>query len=144
MNTFRILVAAASLACGAAAQAQTGVDAPVTAPAASGARSANASGMHVRHRASLARNASRQLNANDVPSRANEPPDLKAQADADLARRDGTARPQLKAERENLKGDAAARAIAQQHNAATYDRDMALGDKDHTEQATSLKITLKK
>ena len=144
MHTFRTLTIAAGLACGlAAADAQDGVVATANAPAASSPRDA-ASGPRTHRKATLARTASRQLNANDVPSRANEPVDVKAQADADLAQRDGRTRPQLKAERENLKGDAAARAIAQQHTQATYDRDISRGDKDHTEQATSLKVYLKK
>jgi hypothetical protein len=143
MTAIRPLLAAAILACGTMAQAQTGVVAPASAPAAASARAA-ASGpsARVHRRASLANTASRQLNAADVNSRANPRPDLKTQADADLARRD--ARPRLKAERQNLKGDAAARAIAQQHNQATYDRDISRGDKDHTEQSTSLKVYLKK
>jgi hypothetical protein len=142
MTAIRPLLAAAILACGTMAQAQTGVVAPASAPAAASARAPIASSPRVHRRSSLAITASRQLNANDVNSRANPTPDLKTQADADLARRD--ARPRLKAERQNLKEDEAARAIAQQHNQATYDRDISRGDKDHTEQSTSLKVYLKK
>ena len=52
--------------------------------------------------------------------------------------------PHLKVQRENLKGPAAARAIAQQHGPSTYDRDIARGDKDHTQQLTDLKLDVKK
>jgi hypothetical protein len=93
----------------------------------------------------LATTANRQLRANDVPSARPAPVDLKAQADADIAKRNKAAKaPRLTAERQNLKGDDAARAIAQQHNPSTYDRDISMGDKDHTEQVTNLKVYLKK
>ena len=53
-------------------------------------------------------------------------------------------RPRLHVERQNLKGPEAAKAIAQQTNPNTIDHDTAFGDKDHTQQVTNLKVTLKK
>ena len=93
----------------------------------------------------LAASASRALQANDVPSRNIGPADLKAEADADMAKRDQRpAAPRLKAERQNLTGSAAAHAIAQRQNPSNYDQTIQMGDKDHTEQDTSLKVYLKK
>ena len=134
MNTIRILAAAGLIACAAAAQAAPGT-----------AVNLDGSTTNAHRKASLATAAGRQLQANDVPSTKSDPVDVKAQADADIARREGkSTAPRLVAERQNLKGDAAKRAIAQQHNASTYDRDIAMGDKDHTEQVTNLKVYLKK
>ena len=117
--------AAAGLLC-TAAQAQT------ASPAAA----------HPIKGPTLAASANRALAHDAVPSVRNEPVDLKAQADADLARRD--AAPRLKATRENLKDDDAKHAIAQQQKPSTYDRDIQMGDKDHTEQVTDVKVFVKK
>ncbi|MGN6529221.1 MAG: hypothetical protein ACTHL8_22740 [Burkholderiaceae bacterium] len=98
------------------------------------------------HPHSAAASAARELRANDVPSTRNDPATLKARADADLAARGvaPAAGPHLHAERENLKGPAAAAEIARRRKPSTYDRDIANGDIDHTEQVTDLKITVKK
>ncbi len=135
MNTTRIIAAAALLACVAAASAGSGTATDADAAASS----------HPNKKPTLATTAGRQLQADAVPSVTTEPVDLKAQADADIARRNGVAKPRrLTVERQNLKGDAAARAIAQRQKPSTYDRDIQMGDKDHTEQVTDLKIYLKK
>jgi hypothetical protein len=135
MSTIRILGAAALLACAVAANAAP----PATA-------TVGLDGSASTHKkATLAGVANRQLQANDVPSVKTEPVDAKAQADADIARRGAAPKGRrLKVERQNLKGDAAAHVIAQQHNPSTYDRDISMGDKDHTEQVTNLKVTIKK
>ena len=138
----KILFSAAALAAagllGGAAQAQTAVQARAAAPAASLQASAAA---HPIKGPTLAASANRALLKDDVPS-VRDDPGVKAQADADLARRD--VRPQVKATRENLKGSEAAHALAQQHRPSTYDREIQMGDKDHTEQVTDLKVFVKK
>lgn len=98
------------------------------------------------HPHSAAASAARQLRGADVPSARTDPATLKARADADLAARGAAhaAGPRLHAQRENLKGRAAAAELARRHTPSTYDRDIANGDKDHTEQVTDLKITVKK
>lgn len=97
---------------------------------------------------SLATAANTQLRQEDVPSVKTDPQgadSVKAKADADLAARDARDRaPRLQVRRENLKGNQAAQAIRQQTNPNTIDRDTAYGDKDHTQQVTDLKITVKK
>jgi hypothetical protein len=91
----------------------------------------------------LAATANRQLRQDDVPSAASTPVDVKAQADADIASRDARAKGRrLEVHRQNLKGDAAKRAM--QTNPNTIDRATANGDIDHTEQVTNLKVTVKK
>jgi hypothetical protein len=92
----------------------------------------------------LAASASRQLQNANVPSTNTDPVDIKAAADADMAKRDSRVKPHLKAERQNLKGKDAARAIAEQQNPSTLDREMANGNIDHTEQVTNLKVYIKK
>jgi hypothetical protein len=133
MRPLRILMAATLVAAGAAAQAAGGHDTrPVAAaqPPADGA---------------LASAASRQLRQDDVPSVTTDPASVKAKADADMAARDARAKgPRLQVRRENLKGDQAARAMQRQTNPNTIDHDTAYGDKDHTQQVTDLKISVKK
>lgn len=90
----------------------------------------------------LAASANRALAADDVPSVRDRPMTAKQAADADLARRN--AQPRLKAQRENLKEDAAAQALARRQKPSTYDRDIQMGDKDHTEQVTDVKVFVKK
>jgi hypothetical protein len=132
MRKIPFLAAAALVALGAAAQAAPGQDAASAA--------ARAPRKHT-----LAAAAQRRLRQDDVPSARSEPVDLKAQADADIAARDARAKgPRLKVQRQNLKGDEAARAIRQQTTPNTIDRATAYGDKDHTDQVTNLKITVKK
>ena len=96
----------------------------------------------------LAASADQQLRQNDVPSVKTDPQgaaSVKAQADADIASRSaGDKRPRLQVSRQNLKGPAAARAIAEQTNPNTIDHDTAYGDKDHTQQVTNLKVQIKK
>lgn len=127
MNAIRICTTAAWLACAATtAGAVTAAAKPASAASA------------VPHRKpSLAAMASRQLRTENVPSTKTEPIDAQAQAGAAKT-------PRLKVERQNLKGPDAARALAQQHNASTYDRDIATGDKDHTQQLANVKVTVKK
>jgi len=131
MSPTRILTAAALLALMAGVQA-----ADAAADAASAPRKPS----------SLAMQAGRQLRQQDVPSIRNDPDgSLAARADADLAARDAAdRRPRLHVERQNLKGADAAKALAQQANPNTIDRATAYGDKDHTQQVTNLKVTVKK
>ncbi len=132
-SKIRVLMAAAFVALGAAAQAAPGQDVNLDGSAT------------VNKKPTLAANANRQLRAQDVPSVKSERVDVKAQADADIASRDARAKgPRLEVHRQNLKGDAAARAIQQEQTPNTIDRATAYGDKDHTEQVTNLKVTLKK
>lgn len=93
-------------------------------------------------RPSLAGTAASSLQSANVPSTKTAPLDIKTAADADIKKRNS--RPRLKAERENLKGDDAKRALAEQQNPSTYDRSIQNGDIDHTEQVTDLKVTIKK
>ena len=133
MSKTRLLAAVAALALAAAAQAATGQE-------------VNLDGSAPSHREpTLAASANHQLRQDDVPSAKATPVDVKAQADADMAARDARAKgPRLQVRRQNLKGDEARRAIAQQANPNTIDRATANGDIEHTEQVTNLKITVKK
>ena len=114
---------------------------------AGGARAAD-DAAKPRPKATLATAANTQLRQEDVPSVKTDPQgaeSVKAKADADLAARNARDRaPRLQVRRENLKGNQAARAIRQQTNPNTIDHDTAYGDKDHTEQVTDLKISVKK
>ncbi len=96
----------------------------------------------------LAATTNDQLRQAAVPSVKTDPngaQSVKAQADADLAARDDRDKGRrLQVQRENLKGNQAARAIQQQTNPNTIDHDTAYGDKDHTQQVTDLKISVKK
>jgi hypothetical protein len=99
-------------------------------------------------KASLAASAGRQLRQSDVPSVKTDPrgeESVKAKADADMAARDARdKRPRLQVQRQNLKGRDAKHEIEAQTTPNTIDHDTAFGDKDHTEQVTNLKITVKK
>jgi hypothetical protein len=129
MRKIRFLAASALVVLAGAAQAAAGPDA--------GAKAAR------KH--TLARAAQNQLRRDDVPSARTEPVDAKTRADADLAARDARAKgPRLQVQRQNLKGADAARAIRQQTTPNSIDRATAYGDKDHTEQVTNLKVTVKK
>jgi hypothetical protein len=131
MNPTRLLAVATLLALGPPAFA---VDPPQEAASAA------------RPKATLATRANRQLRQADVPSVKTDPDgSLASRAHADLAPdAAGGRRPRLHVERQNLKGAAAGKAIAQQTNPNTIDHDTAYGDKDHTQQVTNLKVTLKK
>ena len=130
MSKIRILTAAALLALGAAAQAADVALDGSTQP---------------QKKPTLAATANQQLRQNDVPSAKTDPVSLKAKADADMAARTARSKgPRLQVQRQNLKGDAAAREIAARANPNTIDHDTAYGDKDHTEQVTDLKVTIKK
>jgi len=133
MRPIRFLAAAALMAVGAAAQAAGGQD-------------VNLDGSAQPHRKGpLAAAAASQLREGDAPSAAPPPVGVKAQADADIAARDARAKgPRLKVQRQNLKGEEAAREIAARRTPNTIDHDTAYGDKDHTEQVTDLKISVKK
>ncbi len=133
MSKIRLFAAAAAMALAAAAQATPGQD-------------VNLDGSVGPHKkTTLAATANRQLRAEAVPSVKTAPVDVKAQADADMAARDARAKgPRLQVHRQNLKGDDARRALAQQANPNTIDRATANGDIEHTEQVTNLKVTLKK
>ena len=132
-NPIRFLVAAALVALGAAAQAAPDQDVALDGSTQS------------TKKPTLATAANRQLNQDAVPSVKTPPVGVKAQADADIAARNARAKgPRLQVRRQNLKGDAAARAIQQQTTPNTIDRATAYGDKDHTEQVTNLKVTVKK
>ena len=129
MSTHALLLAAALLALGSAAQAADTTAKP------------NA-------KSTLAASANSQLRRSGVPSVKTDPQgadSVKAKADADLAARDARdKRPRLQVQRQNLKGADARRAIAEQTTPNTIDHDTAYGDKDHTEQVTNLKISVKK
>ena len=133
MSKIRLFAAAAAMALAAAAQAAPGQD-------------VNLDGSPRPHKkTTLAATANRQLLADAVPSAKTEPVDVKAQADAEMASRDARAKgPRLEVHRQNLKGDDARRALAQQANPNTIDRATANGDIEHTEQVTNVKVTLKK
>jgi hypothetical protein len=134
MRPIRFLAAAALTAAGAAALAAGGQD-------------VNLDGSAQPHKKGpLAAAAASQLRQDDAPSPATTPPvGVKAQADADIAARDARAKgPRLKVQRQNLKGQEAAREIAARRTPNTIDHDTAYGDKDHTEQVTDLKISVKK
>jgi hypothetical protein len=141
MNSTRIFGSALLLFAAAAAAA-----AAPPSPAAS----VNLDGSTSRATArgpTLAASVSRQLRQDDVPSRTLRPgaSELAAQAEADLAARDAARRaPRLKAERQNLKGRQAAQELARRQTPATYDRDIARGDKDHTQQVTNLHVYVQK
>ena len=134
MNTPRIL-AIAALALAAAAHAAPGTDVNLDGSTKSRVK-----------KPTLATAANRQLTAASVPSVQTDPQgSVAAKADADMVARDARARgPRLVVSRQNLKGDDAARAIQQQTTPNTIDRATAYGDKDHTEQVTNLKVTIKK
>ena len=134
MSRIPLMMAAALLALGTAAHAAPGQD-------------VNLDGSVKTHKkATLAAAANKQLREDEVPSVKAQPVDVKSQADADIAARDArTKGRRLQVQRQNLKGDDAARAIAQQTTPNTIDHDTAYGgDKDHTEQVTNLKISIKK
>jgi len=129
MSPHALFLTAALLALGGAAQA-------ADAPAKPNAKS------------TLAASANSQLRQSGVPSVRTDPQgaeSVKAKADADQAARDARdKRPRLQVQRQNLKGADARRAIAAQTTPNTIDHDTAYGDKDHTEQVTNLKISVKK
>jgi hypothetical protein len=131
MSPTRILMAAVLLALGTAAFAADPAWDAASAP---------------QRKATLAARANRQLKQDAVPSVKTDPDgSLAVRADADLASRAADdRRPRLHVERQNLKGPEAAKAIAQQANPNTIDHDTAYGDKDHTQQVTNLKVTLKR
>ena len=133
MSKMHMFAAAAAVAFAAAAQAAPGQD-------------VNLDGSTGPHRKpTLAAAADRQLHQDAVPPVKATPVDVKAQADADIAAREArTKGPRLEVRRQNLKGDDARRALAQQANPNTIDRATANGDIEHTEQVTNVKVTLKK
>ncbi len=117
------------------------------AAAAHAAPDVNADGSPAVHKKpTLAAAANHQLRQDQVPSVKTDPQrSVAAQAQADMAARDARDKgPRLHVERQNLKEADAKRAIQQQTNPNTIDRATAFGDKDHTEQVTNLKVTLKK
>ena len=129
MNTHAFLLAASLLALGGVAHAADDTARPAG-------------------KSTLAASANSQLRRSDVPSVKTDPQgadSVKAKADADLAARDARdKRPRLQVQRQNLKGADAKRAIQAQTTPNTIDHDTAYGDKDHTEQVTNLKISVKK
>ena len=133
MSKTRILLAFALATLGAAAHA---VDVNLDGSAKANKKS------------TLAASANQQLRQDDVPSVKTDPQgaeSVKARADADIASRNARDKgPRLQVSRQNLKGPAAAKAIAQQTNPNTIDHDTAYGDKDHTQQVTNLKVQIKK
>ena len=132
MNKIQSFLAGTLIAVGAAAHAGPGQE-------------VNLDGSPAAKKPTLATTANRQLQQADVPSVKTDPADVKAKADAEMASRDARAKGRrLQVKRQNLKGDEAARAIAQQTTPNTIDHDTAYGDKDHTEQVTNLKVTIKK
>ena len=133
MNTPRFLAAATLALLAAAVHAAPGQDVNLD----------GSTGPH--KKPTVAATANRHLRTDEVPSAKTDPASVKAKADADIAARDGHPRgAHLVVQRQNLKGDAAAHAMAQQATPNSIDRATANGDIDHTEQVTDLKITLKK
>jgi len=133
MRPLRFLVAATLTAMGAAALAAGGQDVKLDGSA------------HPHKKGPLAAAAASQLRKDDARPATTPPVGVKAQADADIAARDARAKgPRLKVQRQNLKGEDAAREIAAQRTPNTIDHDTAYGDKDHTEQVTNVKISVKK
>ena len=133
MSKIQFFMVGALVALAAAAQAAPGQDVNLDGST------------KTQKKATLATAANHQLQQADVPSVKTRPVDVKAQADADMASRDARAKaPRLQVQRQNLKGDAAARAIAQRATPNSIDHDTAYGDKDHTEQVTDLQISIKK
>lgn len=133
MSKIRILAAATLAALFTAAHAAPGQDVNLD-----GSAKAN-------QKTTLATAAGKQLRQDDVPSVKTDPVDVKAQADSDIAARDARAKgPQLVVQRQNLKGNAAARAMEQRATPSSIDHATAYGDIDHTEQVTDLKLSLKK
>lgn len=134
MSSIHRIAAVAAFALAAAAHAAPGQE-------------VNADGSPVgQKKPTLAATANHQLRTDDVPSVKSDPQrSVAAQAQADMAARDARAKgPRLQVQRQNLKGDDAARAIQQQTTPNTIDRATAIGDIDHTEQVTNLKVTIKK
>ena len=131
MNPFRVIASIAILASAAGAGAAMGQ-----------AVNLDGSVSDTVKKPTLAATAASSLARANVPSAKTDPVDLKTAADADIKKRN--ALPRLKAQRENLKGDDAKRAIAERQNPSTYDRSIQNGDIDHTEQVTDLKVTIKK
>jgi hypothetical protein len=135
MRKTRFFLATALAALAAAAHAAPGQDVALD----------GSTGAHAHKKPTLATAADHQLRRADVPSSGTASADVKTQADAEMASRNARAKgPRLKVQRQNLKGDDAARALRQQTTPNTIDHDTAYGDKDHTEQVTNLKITVKK
>jgi hypothetical protein len=132
MNQFRIIASIAIVAVTAGTGAAMGQSVNLD-----GSVSTNSA-----KKPTLASTAASSLERANVPSAKTGPVDLKTAADADIKKRNGL--PRLKAQRENLKGDDAKRAIAERQNPSTYDRSIQNGDIDHTEQVTDLKVTIKK
>ncbi len=132
MSKFHQIAALAALALAATAQAAPDVN-PDGSPV-------------VRKKPTLSTAANHQLRQADVPSVKTDPQrSVAAEAQADMAARDARANgPRLQVSRQNLKGDDAKRVIQEQTTPNTIDHDTAWGDKDHTEQVTNLKVTLKK
>ena len=130
MNPFRVITSVAVLALAAGTGAAVGQTVNLDGSVATA------------RKPTLAATAASALARSNVPSTKADPVDLKTAADADIKKRDGL--PRLKAQRENLKGDDAKRAIAERQNPSTYDRSIQNGDIDHTEQVTDLKVTIKK
>ena len=98
--------------------------------------------------ARIARNVSNAAPPRPEPLFASSPAgktesNAKSQADADLAARQAGNKPRLSMSRENLKGKSAAPELQKGMSPANYDRSIQMGDKDHTQQSTSLKIYLK-
>jgi hypothetical protein len=132
MNKISIFAAVAAIALCAAAQAAPGQDVNLDGST------------RALRKPTLAASANGQLREAKVPSVRTDP-DVKSQADADIAARDARARgPRLQVRRQNLKGEEARRAMARQANPNTIDRATANGDIEHTEQVTNLKVTVKK
>ena len=133
MSKLKLVAAIAATTLAALAQAAPGQDVNLD----------GSTGPH--KKATLAAAANHQLRQDAAPPVKATTVDVKAQADADIAAREARAKgPRLEVHRQNLKGDEARRAIAQQANPNTIDRATANGDIEHTEQVTNVKVTLKK
>jgi len=83
--------------------------------------------------------------ANAAANSATSGQNAKAQADADLAARQaGGSERRLKVEKQDLQGKAAGRELQKKQSPANYDHSISMGDKDHTQQVTNVKIYFQK
>jgi hypothetical protein len=68
----------------------------------------------------------------------------KAEADADLAARQAGDKGRLKIDKENLQGSAAKKELQKGTLPSNYDHSISMGEKDHTEQVTNVRVYLDK
>jgi hypothetical protein len=161
---FALTLAASALSGLAMAQAATGV--PTNGPLSGSTTSAAPSGSVVRQPAGTLVNATSQrdpqaridrnvadaaspphgpIAAASVAAQASAEHNAKAEADADLAARRMGDKGHLKIDRENLTGPAAKAQLQREGlGQPNYDHAISMGDKDHIEQVTNLRVFVDK